>query len=128
MLGQPLELRVRAITCETAAVKSYDLRPLDERMLLPEFTAGAHIDVELPNGITRSYSLLNSPSERHRYVLGVALDRASRGGSRYFHEHIGLGQVVKACAPRNLFPLDESAPHTILLAGGIGITPMISMI
>lgn len=94
---------------------------------LPAFTAGAHIDVHLPNGLVRQYSLCNDPAEAHRYVIAVLLDPASRGGSRAVHEQIQPGMTLSISPPRNHFPLDETAPHHVLLAGGIGITPLLSM-
>ncbi|MCA8864397.1 MULTISPECIES: PDR/VanB family oxidoreductase [unclassified Halomonas] len=94
---------------------------------LPAFEAGAHIDIHLDEGLVRQYSLSNPPGERHRYRLGVLLDPASRGGSRAVHERLHEGVQVKVSAPRNLFPLDGSAPHSLLVGGGIGITPMIAM-
>jgi vanillate O-demethylase ferredoxin subunit len=121
-----IAVRVRAVTWETDAVRVYDLRALDGT--LPPFTAGAHIDLHLKNGMVRSYSLLNHPDERHRYVIGVAHDNASRGGSRYVHERVGPGDVLEIGAPRNNFPLNEAAGHSVLIAGGIGVTPMIGML
>jgi vanillate O-demethylase ferredoxin subunit len=94
---------------------------------LPAFTAGAHVDLELPNGITRSYSLANDPAERHRYVLGIGLDPSSRGGSRFVHRDLRVGETLTVIGPRNHFPLDETAAHSVLIAGGIGITPMAAM-
>lgn len=94
---------------------------------LPAFTAGAHIDVHLPNGLVRQYSLCNDPAETHRYVIAVLLDPASRGGSRAVHDLIQPGMTLTISPPRNHFPLNETAPHHVLLAGGIGITPLLSM-
>ena len=98
------------------------------RKELPPFTAGAHVDVHLPNGLLRSYSLLNSQDERHRYVIGVNKDAQSRGGSRYMHETLRAGDTLTIGLPRNNFPLDETAPLSVFIAGGIGITPLRSMI
>lgn len=94
---------------------------------LPAFEAGAHIDIHLDDGLVRQYSLSNPPRERHRYRLGVLLDPASRGGSKAVHERLHEGVQVKVSTPRNLFPLDGSASHSLLVGGGIGITPMIAM-
>lgn len=93
---------------------------------LPPFTAGAHIDVHLDNGLTRPYSLCNDPREVHRYQLGVRLEPASRGGSSAMHR-VEPGQTLRIGEPRNLFPLAEGAHHSILIAGGIGITPLLAM-
>jgi ferredoxin-NADP reductase len=122
-----LSLRVKSVTWETPGICSYELRPL-EGMELPPFTAGAHIDLSLPNGLTRSYSLVNSQSERHRYVIAVQKDRASRGGSQWIHENLRPGDVVVLNGPRNNFALDETAEKTVFIAGGIGVTPIMSMI
>jgi vanillate O-demethylase ferredoxin subunit len=95
--------------------------------LLPEFSAGAHIDLKLPIGMMRSYSLLNPPAERDRYVIAVQRDRASRGGSKWIHQNLRPGEIVPVTGPRNNFKLHEGATKSVLIAGGIGITPMLSM-
>ena len=94
---------------------------------LPAFSAGSHIDVHLPNGITRQYSLCNDPAESHRYLLGVLRDPASRGGSQAMHELVKEGDTLQISAPRNHFPLAHEATHSLLLAGGIGVTPILCM-
>ena len=94
---------------------------------LPEFTAGSHVLFELPHGMRRSYSLLNCPSETHRYVVAVKLDTGGRGGSRWFHEQLKTGDSVLATGPHNHFALDEDH-EAIFIAGGIGITPILSMV
>jgi vanillate O-demethylase ferredoxin subunit len=93
---------------------------------LPAFTAGAHINVELPNGMVRQYSLCNSPLEQERYQVGVLLAPAGRGGSRSAHADLETGDSVRISRPRNHFAL-VPALHTILLGGGIGVTPLLSM-
>jgi ferredoxin-NADP reductase len=93
----------------------------------PTFNAGAHVDLHLPNGLTRSYSLLNSPTESNRYVLGILSDRQSRGGSRYVHENFRCGMTLPIGNPRNNFALDDAAESSLLVAGGIGITPILCM-
>lgn len=121
-----IEVRITEIGWETDAVRRFELRSVsgDE---LPEFTAGAHIDLHLPIGLTRSYSLLNSQNERHRYVIAVSREPDGRGGSRYLHEQAKPGERLHISKPRNLFPLAEHAATTILLGGGIGVTPLLSM-
>ena len=94
---------------------------------LPEFSAGAHIDVVTPNGPVRQYSLCNSPAERHRYCIAVQLEADSRGGSTAIHQAAVEGSTLQINAPRNLFPLDSNAQHSLLVAGGIGVTPIRSM-
>lgn len=121
-----LRLRVRSATWEAPNIVSYELRPL-EGGELPAFTAGAHIDLTLPNGLIRSYSLVNAQAERHRYVIAVQKDRASRGGSKWVHENFRPGDILTVNGPRNNFALNEAAAKSIFIAGGIGITPIISM-
>ncbi len=126
-----LSVRVRAMTWEAQAVLGLELVPLSPQQALPAFSAGAHIDLHLktPQGpLVRSYSLLNDPRETHRYCLGIHLGAASRGGSAQVHQRLRVGDVLTIGAPRNHFPLEESAPHQVFIAGGIGITPMLSMI
>lgn len=118
-----LEVRVRAIAYEADGILSYELRPLDGGAL-PAFGAGAHVDLHLPQGVVRSYSLVNPQDERHRYVIAVQRDETSRGGSRHVHDRIRPGDVLAISPPRNNFALAEDAPYSTLIAGGIGITPL----
>jgi vanillate O-demethylase ferredoxin subunit len=122
-----LRVRVKAMTWQAPQVTSYELRPL-EQAELPAFTAGAHVDLRLGNGLSRSYSLTNPQTERHRYVIGVQKDRASRGGSKWLHENLRVGDIVSIDGPRNNFALNEAAGQSILIAGGIGITPILCML
>ena len=121
-----LQAWVHTLRHEAQDIISVELRPVGSESF-PAFSAGAHIDLHLPGGLIRSYSLLNESQERHRYVLGVLKDKASRGGSRTVHEQLRVGMTLTISAPRNNFPLDESASHSVLVAGGIGITPMLCM-
>jgi tetrachlorobenzoquinone reductase len=123
-----LSLRVRAMTWEAESVLGVELVPLAPNTLLPSFDAGAHVDLHLPGDVQRSYSLLNAPGERQRYCIAVNKDAASRGGSRWVHESLRPGAVLTVSAPRNNFALAESAPHSVFIAGGIGVTPILSMI
>jgi ferredoxin-NADP reductase len=91
---------------------------------LPAYKPGAHIDIHLPNGLVRQFSLLNPAADPDSYVVGIKLDAQSRGGSRYIFEHLKVGDTLKISAPRNNFPLVEDAEHVVLFAGGIGITPI----
>jgi vanillate O-demethylase ferredoxin subunit len=90
-------------------------------------TAGAHVDVHLPDGKIRQYSLSNDPAERTRYVIAVLKDEAGRGGSKILHETVRVQDMVRVGRPRNNFQLDETASNYILLAGGIGVTPLKAM-
>lgn len=121
-----LELMVRQVRYEARDIHSYELvHPQGEQ--LPGFEPGAHIDVEVADGLLRQYSLSNAPHERHRYVIGVLRDEAGRGGSRALHQSWRVGQRVRVSAPRNLFALQPGARRSLLLAGGIGVTPLKSM-
>jgi len=122
-----LELRLQSIRYEAQDIVSLEWRSPDHDVL-PPFTAGAHIDLRLGDALTRSYSLTNPEHERDRYVIAVKRDPASRGGSRFVHEQLRVGGLLRATAPRNHFRLCEDAPHSVLFAGGIGITPLWSMI
>ncbi len=124
--SQSLTLRVQAMRFEARGIVSVELRDPDGREL-PAYAPGAHIDLHLGNGLVRSYSLCGVPEVRDRYVVGVLLDRASRGGSRYVHEQLRVGSTLTVAAPRNHFALEEGAAHTVLVAGGIGVTPIVCM-
>lgn len=110
---------------DTADVCVIDLVPLDGGSF-PSFSAGSHIDVYLPNGIIRQYSLCNSPDEIHRYQIAVLKEPSSRGGSIAVHDLLQEGQLLEISAPRNHFPLADEH-KVLLLAAGIGITPIIAM-
>jgi tetrachlorobenzoquinone reductase len=125
-MSETMKLRVATISWKTEAALSIELSALDGAPL-PPFTAGSHIDLHLPTGLVRSYSLINAPGAPSRYVIGVARDRASRGGSSFLHDHLRVGDILSVGTPRNLFPLDEDAPSAVMIAGGIGVTPMVSM-
>jgi len=91
---------------------------------LPAYKPGAHIDLHLPNGLVRQFSLVVPNSDPESYVVGVKRDAASRGGSRYIIDEMRVGDRIKISTPRNNFPLIENAEHVVLIAGGIGITPI----
>src|SRR3954447_7398976 len=94
---------------------------------LPDWTPGAHIDLALPNGLTRQYSLCGNRWDAFRYRVGVLRERASRGGSAYVHEQLQPGHLVGVGGPRNNFPLVPSERY-VFVAGGIGITPLLPMV
>lgn len=121
-----LRVRVAARQDEALDICSLDLVTIDGSTL-PVFSAGAHIDLHLPGGLVRQYSLCNAPGETQRYRIAVLRDAASRGGSATVHDQLQVGTVLDIGAPRNLFELHPSAPHHLLLAGGIGITPLLAM-
>jgi tetrachlorobenzoquinone reductase len=122
-----IEMRLTAIRYAARDTNIYEFTSLDGKPL-PAYQPGAHIDVHLPNGIVRQYSLLEPEPQPQRYMIGVKRDPASRGGSRCVHDELRVGRTLKISAPRNNFPLAEDAPHVILFAGGIGITPIWCMV
>jgi len=95
---------------------------------LPPYKPGAHIDLHLPNGLIRQFSLVVPHRDPARYVVGVKRDPASRGGSRFIIDEMRVGHEIRISAPRNNFPLVEDAEHVTLFAGGIGITPIWCMV
>lgn len=118
-------VRIQAITFEATDVCSYILKSTDGSAL-PSFEPGAHIDVEMANGLERSYSL-SSTGQDGTYRLTIARDAKSSGGSKYLHEQVRPGDIVNISNPRNNFPLDEKAERSVFISGGIGVTPFIPM-
>jgi cytochrome P450/ferredoxin-NADP reductase len=94
---------------------------------LPAYDAGAHVDVYVKSGLIRQYSLTGDPADSSKYRLGILLDPKSRGGSTAIHTDFKTGQQIKIGRPRNNFPMGECVSHTVLFAGGIGVTPMLNM-
>lgn len=125
-MNTPFSLRVHAVRDEALGVKSFELQPFGQGEL-PAFTAGAHIEVHLEPTLTRCYSLLNSPEETLRYVIAVQRSQNEFGGSRFLHERVKEGDTLQISLPRNNFPLDEGVRRVCFIAGGIGITPLMSM-
>jgi vanillate O-demethylase ferredoxin subunit len=120
-------VEVAAAKREAIDIVSLELLPLPGQSL-PAFTAGAHIDVHLPGGECRQYSLANSPREHDRYLIAVKLERRGRGASHYLHEHTTAGSRLVIGTPRNKFALPAGNAPLLLVAGGVGITPIMSMI
>jgi len=127
-MNAPSVLRVRVTrkAVEAEGICSFELASVDGATL-PAFSAGSHVDVQVPGGLTRHYSLCNDPAERQRYVLGIQKDANSRGGSRAVHEHLQIDDELTIGSPRNHFELDPSATRSVLIGGGIGITPLLAM-
>jgi len=121
-----MALRVARAHPAATGIHLFELRH-PEGSELPPFTAGAHLTVRSPNGSLRKYSLCNDPAERDRYVIAVKRDPAGRGGSVDLVDHTKAGDLVEVSAPHNAFELAERAPGFILIAGGIGITPIMAM-
>ncbi|MBB3065994.1 PDR/VanB family oxidoreductase [Limibacillus halophilus] len=122
-----IKLRIARVICETDKIRRYVFESLDATPL-PPFTAGANISVFLPNEVVRQYSLCGDPADRSRYEIAVLCEVDGRGGSKEIHRTFIEGGEVFISSPRNLFPLNQDANHNILLAGGIGVTPMIAML
>ena len=122
-----LTVVVANVRAEARDVMTLELRAVGGGQL-PPFEPGAHLDLHLPNGLVRQYSLTNDWRERDRYVIGVGRAEASRGGSDYVHANIRTGMQLKISAPRNNFPLDPEAERFLFIAGGIGVTPIMAMV
>ena len=120
-----IQVQVARKTREAEGIASFELVRVGGGPL-PAFSAGSHIDVHVPGGIIRQYSLCNDATESSRYRIAVLRDPASRGGSVGMHDAVNEGDVLEISEPRNHFPLQE-APRTLLLAGGIGVTPLLCM-
>jgi vanillate monooxygenase ferredoxin subunit len=120
-----LVVKVVRKAIEAEGIASFELARADGAPL-PPFSAGSHIDVELPGGLTRQYSLCNDSGEQHRYRIAVLRDPASRGGSAAMHDAVSEGDVLRISEPRNHFPLHH-AQRSLLFAGGIGVTPLLCM-
>jgi vanillate O-demethylase ferredoxin subunit len=118
-------VRIARKSVEALDICSFELFDPEGRNL-PPFSAGSHVDVHVGNGMVRQYSLCNDPTEAHRYLIAVLRDANSRGGSAAMHA-LDAGQVVRISDPKNHFPLVHEARHSVLLAGGIGITPILCM-
>ena len=123
-----LELVVQRRVQEAEDIISLDFISA-QGTVLPAFEPGAHIDVHLPNGLIRQYSLCHPSESRSaaKYTIAVQREKESRGGSISVHEQLTVGSRVQASEPRNLFELAPAARKHLLLAGGIGITPLICM-
>jgi len=122
-----MPLRIAAIEEVARDIRSFELVQADGSDL-PEFTAGSHIKMQVPNGMLRKYSLCNDPAERHRYVIAVKREEGGRGGSQSLHQDAKVGDTLPTSVPENAFPLEENARAYLFIAGGIGITPILSMI
>ena len=121
-----LTLLVRQVRLEATGIHSYELVDPNGDSL-PAASAGSHIDVHLQNGIVRQYSLAHDPAQRHHYLIAVLREDRGRGGSRSVHETLHVGDRVRASVPRNSFRLARDARRHVLIAGGIGITPLLAM-
>lgn len=119
-------LRVQQKTWEADGIASITLVDPDGAPL-PQWLPGAHLSLHLPNGLTREYSLCSAPEDARSWTVAVLRTSDSRGGSKLIHEQLPVGALITVEGPRNNFELDE-AERYVLVAGGIGITPIISMV
>lgn len=121
------DVKIRKIRSETSEIRSFELEPLDGQPL-PPFQAGAHISVTPVQDVTRHYSLVNDPADTSRYLIAVKRELNGRGGSSAMHTQLREGGTVTITAPRNNFGLREAGEgRSLLMAGGIGVTPLLSM-
>lgn len=127
-MSADIEVTVSALRSVARDVLSVELRHKSGQPL-PGAQAGAHIDLALGNGLVRQYSLVNATGAAsfERYVVAVGWDANSRGGSVWVHEKLKVGQSLRVSAPRNLFAMSPDHRRVLLLAGGIGITPIYAM-
>lgn len=121
-----LEVYVSRKVKEAESTFSFELSSVSGAEL-PAFSAGAHVDVHVAPGLTRQYSLCNSPEDCSKYLIAVLHEPESRGGSRGMHLDVQEGSKLTLGMPRNLFTLDLSGDRYVLFAGGIGITPILAM-
>ncbi len=126
----PLQLRIAARRMVAQDIVCFDLASVDDQAL-PPFEAGAHVDVRVRSDLLRQYSLTGDPADRSRYRLGVLRDANSRGGSATLHAAFHEGALIEVGRPRNHFPLAAASlkpgGDSVLIAGGIGITPILAM-
>lgn len=118
--------RVTAIREVARDIRCFDLEPADRRPFAA-FAAGAHLDVTTPAGPVRQYSLCGDPARPTVYTIAVKREPASRGGSKSMHASLEVGSALGVAGPRNHFPLEMAATRTLLIAGGIGVTPIYAM-
>ena len=126
MSANGIAVKVARKVREALDINSYELVCVNGQAL-PAFEAGAHVDVHLPNGLVRQYSLCGMPHQKDRYRIAVLRDPKSRGGSEAVHDLVHEGDTLRISAPRNLFRLAAGAQASVLLAGGIGVTPLLAM-
>lgn len=120
------KVRVAEVLDETHNIKSFRLQRPDGAPFDP-YPAGAHIDIVGPTAVVRQYSLCSRPDSAEDYVIAVKLEPESRGGSAALHDQVTVGQELEISAPRNLLAVAPHADRHILVAAGIGVTPMISI-
>lgn len=127
-MSATLELTVSSLRAVARDVIAVELRG-SSGQVLPTAKAGSHVELSLPNGLKRHYSLVNATGQSNMtsYIIAVGWDSQSRGGSVWIHERLKVGQKLSVGLPRNLFEMDDAHRHVLLVAGGIGITPIYAM-
>lgn len=125
--GELRRVRVAAIRQVARSVRAFELVAADGRALAP-FTPGAHVDVQVPTGQIRQYSLCGEPRDTARYMIAVKREIPGRGGSASMHDDVEEGSILAVSGPRNNFPLAGAARRSVLIAGGIGVTPIVAMV
>ena len=120
------KVKVTSVQEVAKDIKSFVFEPAEPGETLPEFSAGSHIQIYLPSGGWRFYSLVNPPYESNKYQVAVKREAHGKGGSKEMHQ-ISAGDVLEISAPRNNFVLYENRKKFLLISGGIGITPLLSM-
>lgn len=126
-MNDVIQVRVHAALNITPVIREITFEAVDTA--LPAYSAGSHVQVHIPlaqRTLRNAYSLLNAPADRMAYRIAVRLQEHSRGGSRYLHENLKVGDVLNLSRPANLFPIHTLGRHHILIAGGIGITPFLA--
>ncbi|MFC8661983.1 PDR/VanB family oxidoreductase [Streptomyces sp. NPDC057199] len=121
-----IKVTVSGITSETSTVKCFELRRSDG-LPFARYEAGAHVDVLGPTGVTRQYSLCGPPDETATHTIAVKREESSRGGSAALHDQVAVGDELTVSDPRNLFRIEPAADRHVLVAAGIGVTPLLSM-
>lgn len=122
-----MKMRVAAIERQAGGVNVYTFRhPWREELL--RGAPGAHVDIRLPDGKTRQYSLCGDPDDLSAYRIAVKREDAGRGVSKWLHENLEVGDIAFVSTPRNNFPLNSDADHHVLVAGGIGVTPFVAYV
>lgn len=123
---ETFDVVVKRVVQETDRIKGFELAPVDGNSI-KSFEPGGHIVIHMPDDISRHYSLVNGTEDTEAYRIGVLKEIDGRGGSAYMHDVVHEGAVLHVSGPTNLFELDETAKHSVLLAGGIGVTPIMAM-
>lgn len=118
---------VQSMHAEAEQIIRLGLTPTENQQLVP-FEAGGHLDVFLSKDLVRPYSLMNNPKQRNRYEIAILHEKESRGGSKYIHNKLRVGDFLEVSKPRNTFPLMANISSHVFVAGGIGITPFLSMV